>query len=296
MTDDLARVRYLELQRLGRDLGRPTDELLTSYAMEGFLARVSTSRFADRLVLKGGMLMSHLAERRPTRDIDLHTMAISNLAADIEAMVLDVVTDDIDDGVTFDTSTIEMEEIREVAVYPGVRVSMDAYLYTGRLRVKVDLSFGDPVDPQPEQITLQRVHPAMPPLVVLGFPLTMVLAEKIVTAVARGTVNTRWRDLADIIAIVRANEIDGVDVVASISAVSEHRGVELSPISKIIGEYVAVADRRWRTWHTSQTYEVGAPLDFATALEEVAGFADAALTPEAAGLVWRPVHGWMQAD
>lgn len=35
-------------------------------------------------------------------------------------------------------------------------------------------------------------------IVVRGYPLAMVHAEKIVTALVRGTANTRWRDFADL--------------------------------------------------------------------------------------------------
>lgn len=37
---------------------------------------------------------------------------------------------------------------------------------------------------------------------VVGYPVEMVLAEKVVTATARGTANTRWRDFVDIAALV----------------------------------------------------------------------------------------------
>ncbi|VAV98360.1 hypothetical protein MNBD_ACTINO01-2220, partial [hydrothermal vent metagenome] len=59
---NIARERYLSIQRLASDLGRPTDELLTLYVMEGFIARASESVYSDQLVLKGGMLMSTFAE------------------------------------------------------------------------------------------------------------------------------------------------------------------------------------------------------------------------------------------
>ena len=76
--NDIARERYRSIQRLARDLGRPTDELLTLYVMEGFVARASESVYSEQLVLKGGMLISTFAERRPTRDIDLQALGIPN--------------------------------------------------------------------------------------------------------------------------------------------------------------------------------------------------------------------------
>ncbi len=224
MTTDIGRVRYLEFQRLARDLGQPTDELLTLYAMEAFLARAAASRFADHIVLKGGMLMNHLAERRPTRDIDLHTIALSNTIVDVKAFVVDVAKSELLDGVSFDTNTVRAEQIREAAGHSGVRSTMDAHIHTARVRLKIDFSFGDPVEPDPVQIALERVHPDMGPLIILGYPLTMVLAEKTTTAIARGIANTRWRDFADIIAITRANTITGADAYGSIRAVADHRG------------------------------------------------------------------------
>ncbi len=35
-------------------------------------------------------------------------------------------------------------------------------------------------------------------LTVRGYPLEMVYAEKVLTTLERGTVNTRWRDFADL--------------------------------------------------------------------------------------------------
>ena len=46
------------------------------YVLECFLARLGRSRFADRFVLKGGVLLAAFGERRPTRDIDFQAQAI----------------------------------------------------------------------------------------------------------------------------------------------------------------------------------------------------------------------------
>ena len=69
---------YLDLLARARREGRPADELLTLYVLERFLYRLSVSAHRDRLVLKGGMLLSAFGRRRPTRDIDLLAKATSN--------------------------------------------------------------------------------------------------------------------------------------------------------------------------------------------------------------------------
>jgi len=64
------------------------------------------------------------------------------------------------------------------------------------LRFHVDVNVGDPVWPVPGPVEVPRLLGGS--VTLLGYPLTMILAEKIVTGVERGTANTRWRDYADV--------------------------------------------------------------------------------------------------
>jgi hypothetical protein len=73
----------------------------------------------------------------------------------------------------------------------------------------------------------------------------MVLAEKIVTAVARGSANTRWRDFVDIHALVRRHDIDGKTLRESLERVAKHREVELAPLRVVLADYASLAQRRW---------------------------------------------------
>ncbi len=78
---------YLELRKLARENHRPVDELLQLYVLEAFLARLASSRFAERLVLKGGVLLAAFDARRPTRDIDLQAQALENDMGTIRAAI-----------------------------------------------------------------------------------------------------------------------------------------------------------------------------------------------------------------
>jgi hypothetical protein len=71
----------------------------------------------------------------------------------------------------------------------------------------IDVNVGDPMHPPPNTIEVPRLLGGE--LTVLGYPLAMVFAEKIVTAVTRGTQSTRWRDFADIYLLARRHHIDG---------------------------------------------------------------------------------------
>ena len=61
---------YLDLQNRARAEGRATQELLTLYVVERWLARLSMSPYTDQFIIKGGMLLAAYDARRPTADLD----------------------------------------------------------------------------------------------------------------------------------------------------------------------------------------------------------------------------------
>jgi hypothetical protein len=65
---------------------------------------------------------------------------------------------------------------------------MTAQLATARPHFHVDTNVRDPISPAPKNVRLPRL--LGDEIVLRGYPLEMVHAEKIVTAIARGTVNT----------------------------------------------------------------------------------------------------------
>ncbi|MGO4590570.1 nucleotidyl transferase AbiEii/AbiGii toxin family protein [Paenarthrobacter sp. 2TAF44] len=65
---------YRQLQAVARKRGRPSEEIFVLYALERFLARLSDTRHAGDFCLKGGVLLSAHALRRPTRDIDMQAL------------------------------------------------------------------------------------------------------------------------------------------------------------------------------------------------------------------------------
>ena len=223
---------YLNLQNLARRQGRPTDELHQIYALEGFLARLVVSPHADKLILKGGVLLAAYDTRRPTRDVDLQGRRIPNDTDQVLRLVQDVAGIQLDDGLTFDAAGARAEAIRDEDTYSGVRVTVTGALSVARLAFHVDVNVGDPIWPAPQRIALPRLLDGE--ILVAGYPLAMVHAEKVVTAVHRGMANTRWRDFADIHALARRHDIDGVELTTAIERVAQHRQVQLAPLSQVL--------------------------------------------------------------
>jgi hypothetical protein len=285
----LAGRAYLDLRARARGDGRPVDELLQLYVLESFLARLAASRFADQLVLKGGVLLAAFGERRPTRDIDLQAQALDKDSEKIQGVICEIAAQQLDDGVVFDVDGATAVVIRDEDLYSGVRVTMNTELATARPHFHVDVNVGDPITPAPQELILPRLLGGE--VVVRGYPLVMVHAEKIVTAVARGTINTRWRDFADIYLLSLRHPLAGPDLANSVRQVARHRQVELVPLARILDGYEEIGQARWTAWRRRQQLEDRLPDQFAAVVSAVVAFADPVITNSASGLAWDPAAG-----
>ena len=284
--------RYLALQREAKRANRPTDELIQLYALECFLDRLTRSRFANNFVLKGGVLLAALGARRPTRDIDFSAYAMSNDTAAVLLVAQEIAGTALDDGLVFDPAAASAESIREEDDYSGVRVTLGGTLSRAIIRLHVDVNVGDPIWPEPQDIALPRLLDGT--LQVRGYPLEMVLAEKIVTAIARGTINTRWRDFVDVYTLVRRHSIAAETLRESIVRVAQFRNTELSPLSAALTGYADIAQRRWLSWLEKQRIDATVPKEFSVVLDTAILFADPIVVGTAIAGTWSPTdQRWM---
>jgi hypothetical protein len=280
---------YLDLRSKARGDQRPVEELLQLYVLESFLTRMAQSRFAAQFVLKGGVLLAAFGARRPTRDIDLQAQAFDNDTDSVRVAICEIATRKMDDGVVFDVDTATAAVIRDEDAYSGVRITMMAQLATARQHLHVDVNVGDPIIPAPREIHLPRLLGGE--VVVLGYPLVMVYTEKIVTAIARGTVNTRWRDFADIYLLSRHHAINGTELVRSIQRVASHRQIELTSLVRILNGYGEIGQQRWSAWRRKQNLEDRLPEHFGDVVAAVVSFGEPAVNGRARGCQWDPTAG-----
>jgi hypothetical protein len=279
---------FLALQKRAKATGRNTQELLDLYTLEGFLVRLAVSGARDDFVLKGGVLLAAFGDRRPTRDVDLAGQGISNEPASVLAVmkaVIDVDPPD-DDGIVFMSESATSEVIRDEDEYSGVRIRVGAQIATARVRFHIDVNIGDPIVPGPTMVSVPRLIGGEP-IRLRGYPLHMVLAEKIVTAVQRGVANTRWRDFGDVWTLTHGHEVAGADLQRALREVARHRRAELIPLADVLDGYAEIAQARWAAWRRRNS-RGDLPLQFGDLLKQVIGFSDPALTGDLAGSTWNP--------
>jgi hypothetical protein len=116
-----------------------------------------------------------------------------------------------------------------------------------------------------------------------------VLAEKVVTALARGETNTRERDWADIWRLTNTHNLHGASMQEAIHRTSTYRGIELRPLSASLGNLVDNRASRYRIWLRQQGLDAAQyPDEFAAIVSDVVAFADPLLAGHITDQQWSP--------
>lgn len=279
----------LAIQALARKTGANVQELLTLYALEALLERISRSPDADDFVLKGGVLLAAFEARRPTQDIDVQVSGLVSRMDVVAEKIRAIARIEVDDGVVFEEDSMVVSVIRDSDEYSGVRVKLTASLGRARLFVGIDVNFGDPIWPEPQRVRIPRlVALGQPVLEVLGYPMVMVLAEKISTVMERGLVNSRWRDFADIYVLSHRHGIDAGELRTALGVVTEYRGIRLLTVFPLLNGMQVTAQPHWVAWRFRTSRTTDLPESFAEVLEALSAFVDPLLSTDVRG-TWDPV-------
>ena len=232
--------------------GAPTQEYLIRHTLESFLDRLTRTSHASDFVLKGGVLLAAYGVRRPTKDADANAVRADVTAEHLAHVVRDIAAIDVDDGVVFDLDTVSVQEIREQADHPGLRVRVAVSIGPWKGAAAWDASTGDPIVPPPRQVTFDRI--LGDPITLLGYTPETTIAEKGVTILEPGIASTRWRDYVDIVQLARRG-IEPDELLRSARAVARHRGVTLEPVAPHLAGYGAVGQAKWAAWRRKEHLE-----------------------------------------
>ena len=216
------------LLQLAKQRGDDFQLMLTRYANERLLYRLTKSLHANAFLLKGAALFTLWTghAHRATRDMDLLGFGEPSIQRlrDVFNEVIALEVDD--DGVVFDGTTLKVEPIREDQLYGGIRIVLVARITNAQVRLQVDVGFGDAVTPEAQLVEF-------PPLLDLpapqlrAYPKETVVAEKLDAIVQLGLANTRMKDFYDLVALSNLFDFEGQLLVAAISATFTRRGTPL---------------------------------------------------------------------
>jgi len=199
--------------------------ILTRYALERLLYRLSISPEKDHFLLKGALLFDlwYDVPLRPTHDIDLLGFGIAEIPHLISVFE-GLCAEQVDDGIFFDLESLKAEEIRKEANYSGIRVTLVGLIDGAKCPVQVDVGYGDAVTPAPDSAIYPVMFDEMPAPLLRVYPRYTVVAEKLEAIISLGMANTRMKDYFDLYVILRDKQLDRITLMQAVSATLNRRG------------------------------------------------------------------------
>lgn len=216
------------LLQLAKRRGEDFQLILTRYALERLLYRLSQSEYRDRFILKGAMLFALWDDQpyRATRDVDFLGFGDSSEDAVRDTFRTLCNTTVADDGLALHADSVQVDRIRDVMEYGGIRVSLLGELASARIPIQADIGFGDVVTPEPEGVEYPTLLGSPAPLL-RAYPRETVVAEKYQALVFLGMANSRMKDFYDLWVMVHRFDFDGATLSEAINNTFAHRETTL---------------------------------------------------------------------
>ncbi len=199
-----------KLNNLARKSSKLYQEVLTVYALERTIYRLSKSKYKDNFTLKGGIFLYAIYNKdypRSTTDIDLWADKINGGKENLLNVFTEIFKINADDGLVYDLSTLKAKEITKQDEYQGLNISVKVLLGNIQIPVSIDIGFGDVIVPQKMKIDFP-VLLDMPVPRIYSYSLESTLAEKFEAIVSLGLANTRYKDFYDIYVILKNPELE----------------------------------------------------------------------------------------
>jgi len=261
------------LLRLSKENGQSFDLVLTRFALERLLFRLSQSPHADRFVLKGAMLMMSWFDdpHRGTRDLDLLGFGAPSEDAMLETF-RGILSQDVEDGAVFDPDTLRVDRIREELDYGGLRLRAIASVGGARINLTIDIGFGDSLEPGAEVVD----YPVMldlPAPRLRAYARETVIAEKFQAMVVLGRANSRMKDFYDIWVLSRSFTFDDDRLAQAIAATFARRKTMIpTELPDALTPAFAADEQKQKQWRAFVEDVAVDPGPLAQVLKELTGF------------------------
>lgn len=215
--------------------GSDFNAVLTRYGLERLLYRIGESEYSFQFLLKGALLFNlwYDMPHRPTKDIDLLGFGDNDLVY-IKQTFSKICRISADDGISFLAESVTVDTIKKDGGYTGARVELFGELAKAKIKIQIDIGYGDAVTPGPIDALYPVLLSDLPAPKIRTYPIYTVIAEKLHAIALLGMANSRLKDYLDLYVLLGNEEIDNKVLAKAIHATFNSRGTDL-PESLPIG-------------------------------------------------------------
>lgn len=222
---DIAASVLARLKNKAKESGRSYQLCLQLFCQEEFLRRLEKSKYAENLVLKGGLFLYSLTDfdSRVTVDVDFLLRQIPNTPEQLKGILEEVIA--IQTGNDF--VTFEIKDITPIAVakkYAGMGASMVAHIKNTRTPFGIDFGVGDIIVPKQEKRKIPTQLNDFVSPIINTYSIETTVDEKIDAILSLMEFSSRMKDYYDIYYLASKFDFDGVTLTEALKKTFENRG------------------------------------------------------------------------
>ena len=222
---DIAASVLARLKNKAAESGRSYQLCLQLFCQEEFLRRLEKSKYAENLVLKGGLFIYSLTDfdSRITVDVDFLLRKIPNTPEQLKTVLEEIIA--IPTGNDF--ITFEIKDVVPIAVakkYAGIGASVVARIKNTKTPFSIDFGVGDVIVPKQEKRKIPTQLSDFDAPTVNTYSLETTIAEKIDAILSLMEFSSRMKDYYDIYYLANKFDFDGKMLTEALKKTFENRG------------------------------------------------------------------------
>ena len=221
---DIATSVLARLKNKAAESGRSYQLCLQLFCQEEFLRRLEKSKYAENLVLKGGLFIYSLTDfdSRVTLDVDFLLRRIPNTPEQLKAILEEIiVTDTGNDFITF-----EIRDVAPIAVakkYAGIGASLLAKIKNTKTPFGIDFGVGDVIVPKQEKRKIPTQLDDFNAPMVNTYSLETTIAEKLDAILSLMEFSSRMKDYYDLYYLANKFDFDGATLTKALNKTFKNR-------------------------------------------------------------------------
>lgn len=214
----------VKVSNLALSTNIPNKYLIQSFMFETLLKRISVSKYKDKFIIKGGLLLSSIfgVNLRSTMDLDTTIKGLPLDRTTITKVVNEIISIDLKDNIKLEIENIK--DIREEELYSGFNINLKAEFDGLRTNLMIDITTGDVITYKEVQFEYKTLFDNEI-VNIMTYNYETIIAEKFEAIISRNIDNTRMKDYYDLYMFVNLkwNDIDKTILRKAIFNTSEKR-------------------------------------------------------------------------
>ena len=214
----------VKVSNLALSTNIPNKYLIQSFMFEALLKRISVSKYKDKFIIKGGLLLSSIfgVNLRSTMDLDTTIKGLPLDRTTITKVINEIISIDLKDNIKLEIENIK--DIREEELYSGYNINLKAEFDGLRTNLMIDITTGDVITYKEVQFEYKTLFDNEI-VNIMTYNYETIIAEKFEAIISRNIDNTRMKDYYDLYMFVNLkwNDIDKTILRKAIFNTSEKR-------------------------------------------------------------------------